>query len=259
VTFTWNGVNNAQAYFLDVGTTSQVNYYYSQNEGLGTTATVNDLPTDGSQVNVTLYTEFNGTWYSNLYIYTAQSFTLAAMTAPSAGSPLSGPTQTFTWSAASSGVQAYYLDIGTSTSVNAYYSQNEGTNLTATVSGLPVDGSTVYVTLYSEFNGTWYNNQYTFAAALPGAITNPPNGSTLGGSSQTFTWSTGNSVSNYTLSIGSTPGGTDIYTANEGTNTQDTVNTLPTNGQTIYVTLTSVIEGQNYTNSYSYTAASSGD
>jgi hypothetical protein len=256
VAFTWNGVNGAQAYYLDIGTASQVNAYYSQNQGLNTTVTVGGLPADGSQVNVTLYTEYNGAWYSNLYIYTAQSFTLAAMTAPSAGSPLNGSSQTFTWSAASSGVQAYYVDIGTSTSVNFYYSQNQGLNTSVTVSGLPVDGSTVYVTLYSEFSGQWQSNLYTFPAALPAAITSPANGATLSGSSQAFNWTTGNSVSSYALAIGSTPGGTDIYTANEGTNTQDTVNTLPTNGQTLYVTLTSMIEGQPYSNSYTYTAAS---
>ena len=255
VTFTWNNVTGAQAYYLDVGTSSHVNEYYSQNQGLNTSVTVSGLPTNGSQVNVTLYTEFGGIWYSNLYIYTAESFTLAAMTVPSAGSPLSGQNQTFIWSAASSGVQAYYLDVGTSSSVNYYYSQNEGMNTQATVSNLPVNGSTVYVTLYSEFNGTWYSNQYTYTAALPAAMSSPAPSSTLAGSSQTFTWTTGNSVSSYTLSVGSTPGGTDIYTQNEGTNTSATVNNLPTNGQTLYITLTSVIEGQPYSNSYTYTAA----
>jgi hypothetical protein len=254
VTFAWNSVTGAQAYYLDVGTSSHVNQYYSQNQGLNTSVTVGGLPTNGSQVNVTLYTEFGGNWYSNLYIYTAESFTLASMATPSAGSPLSGQSQTFTWSAASSGVQAYYLDVGTSSQVNYYYSQNQGLNTSATVSNLPVDGSTVYVTLYSQFNGTWYNNQYTFSAALPAAMTSPANGSTFAGSSQTFTWTTGNSVTQITLSIGSIPGGTDIYSENEGMNTSATVNNLPTNGETLYVTLTSLIEGTSYSNSYTYTA-----
>jgi hypothetical protein len=68
-------------------------------------------------------------------------------------------------------------------------------------------------------------------------------------------WTMGNSVTQYTLSIGSTPGGTDIHSQNEGTQTQVTVSNLPTNGETLYMTLTSQIEGQSYSNAYIYTAA----
>ena len=32
------------------------------------------------------------------------------------------------------------------------------------VSGLPANGSTIYVTMYSLIGGQWYSNQYTYVA-----------------------------------------------------------------------------------------------
>jgi hypothetical protein len=253
VTFTWNSVAGAQAYWLDLGSTSGGNQYYSQNQGTGLSVTVGGLPTNGSQVYATLYTEFSGTWYSNSTSYTAATNTAAVITAPSPGSPLTGASQAFTWSTGS-GVTQYSLDAGSTSGGNQYYSQNEGTNTTATVTGLPVDGSTVYVTLWSLINGSWTSNTYTFTAALPATMTSPANGSSTSGGSATFIWSTGTSVTNYYIDIGSSAGANDIYSASQGTNTTATINGLPTNGETIYVTLYSLIGGTYYSTQTSYTA-----
>jgi len=76
VTFTWSGGTGANAYWLDVGTTSQANAYYSSGSLSTSTLseTVNSLPTDGSEVVVTVYTQFSpgGTWYPLTYDFTAQ-------------------------------------------------------------------------------------------------------------------------------------------------------------------------------------------
>ena len=47
--------------------------------------------------------------------------------------------------------------------------------LTKTVSGLPTNGSQVYVTLYSLMSGVWQNNAYTYTAATAtaGAMISP--------------------------------------------------------------------------------------
>ncbi len=86
------------------------------------------------------------------------------MTTPPPNSTFTGSTVTFDWTAGA-GASAYWLDIGSSPGGNQYYqSGNLGNVLTVTVNGLPTDGSTVYVTLYSLVGGNWLSNAYTYTA-----------------------------------------------------------------------------------------------
>src|SRR3984957_3931864 len=71
VTFTWTAGAGASAYWIDVGSaTGAHDYYASGSLGNVQTLTVNGLPTNGSQVFVTLYSLVSGTWLSNGYTYT---------------------------------------------------------------------------------------------------------------------------------------------------------------------------------------------
>ena len=85
----------------------------------------------------------------------------------------------------------------------------------------------------------------------PAAIISPAPGSTLTGSSTTFTWNAVTGASQYYLWIGTTPGGTDL--AQAGTSGTSYTVSLPTNGATIYVRLYTQINGQLQYNSYTYT------
>jgi trimeric autotransporter adhesin len=107
-----------------------------------------------------------GIWQGNAYTYTALNAAggLAVMQTPIPGSTLSGNSATFTWSAGA-GATAYWLDIGSVAGGNQYYqSGNLGAALSTSVSSLPADGSTIYVTLYSFVGGKWLNNAYTYTS-----------------------------------------------------------------------------------------------
>jgi hypothetical protein len=130
------------------------------------------------------------------------------------------------------------------------------------VNGLPTNGSTVYVTLYSLVGGQWLSNAYTYTAynlgGSQGVITTPTPGSTFTGSSETFDWTAGAGASAYWLDVGSTPGGNQYFqSGNLGNVLTVTVNGLPTDGSTVYVTLYSLVGGQWLGNSYTYTAFNS--
>src|SRR5947207_1340872 len=117
----------------------------------------------------------------------------AVLTTPAPGSTLPGATATFSWSAGA-GATRCLMSIGTTGpgSFNVY-SQGQGTNLSATVSGLPVDGSPVYVRLWTQLGGGtgWQFNDYTYTAANQSraVLTTPAPGSTLPGATATFSWS----------------------------------------------------------------------
>ena len=167
VAFGWTAGTGATAYWLDVGSTAGGNQYYqSGNLGNVLTTTASGLPTDGSTVYVTLYSYVGGQWLSNAYTYTAFNAAAAkgVLTTPAPGSTFTGSTVTFGWTAGT-GATAYWLDVGSTSGGNQYYqSGNLGNVLTTTVSGLPIDGSTVYVTLYSYVGGQWLSNAYTYTA-----------------------------------------------------------------------------------------------
>jgi hypothetical protein len=186
----------------------------------------------------------------------------ASLTSPTPGSTLAGSTAAFAWDAGTD-VSAYWLSVGTTGVGSAnLYSQLAGaggTARSATVGGLPTTGATVYVRLYSMIGGAWQTNDYTFRAAggatptpTPAggakvALTSPTPGSTLPGSTVTFSWTSGTNVSYYWLSVGTTGAGSlNLYNqlaGSGGTARSATVSGLPTNGSTVYVRLYSMIGG----------------
>ena len=257
VTFDWTAGAGASAYWLDVGSTSGGNNYYSSGS-LSTTpplqVTVTTLPTNGTPVYATLYSLIGGQWFGNTYNYTALNASSAAMQTPIPGSQLSTNAVTFTWSAGT-GATAYWLDVGSTAGGNNYYSSgNLGNVLMTTAPNLPAIGRTIYATLYSYVGGQWLSNSYTYTAA-PGAVMQTPMpGSPLSGNPVTFTWTAaGTGVTGYEMTVGSTYGGSDIYSPTGSiTSLSTTVSTLPANGSTIYVTLYSYFAGGQLQNYYSY-------
>ena len=261
VTFSWTAGAGATAYWIDAGSTLGGNQYFqSGNIGNVTHYTVTGLPTDGSMVYITLWTLSNGNWINNQYTYTAfnQSAALGAITTPMPGSMLNSTSVTFQWTLGM-GATAYWLDAGSSPAGNQYFqSGNLGNVNQVTAIGLPSDGSTVYITLWSYVGGQWLNNQYTYTAfSLSSGLAqmiSPSNGATLSGYQQAFTWTNGNgTATGFWLDLGSAPGGNDVYqSGNLGLATTTTVYSLPANGSNIYATLYSYIGGTWYSNSYSY-------
>ena len=261
VTFTWVPGTQSTAYWLDVGPVEYGNtYYQSGNLGNALSATVNNLPTDGSTVYVTLWSYVDGSWQYIEYSYTAYGAgTLGVMQTPTPGSTLTGSSQSFTWMAGTQST-AYWIDAGNTPHGNQYFQSGNLGNVTAyNVTGLPTDGSAVYITLWSLVNGQWVNNEYSYtaysASSGTGQIYSPTPGSTLSASTVAFSWTAGTGATAYWLDIGSAPGGNQYYqSGNLGNVLTATANGLPTDGSTVYVTLYSLVGGQWIANSYTYTA-----
>jgi len=185
----------------------------------------------------------------------------AVVTSPSAYSTLTGGSVTFTWSAGT-GVTGYWLDVGTAEYGNTIY-HSAVSSTSQTVSGLPTNGSPVYATLYTIFsNGTKVHNEYTYtafnAAGAAAVMASPTGGSTLTGSSVTFTWNAGTGATGYWLDVGTAEYGNTIYQSGTLANTvfSKTVSGLPTTGGPVYATLYTIDSnsGTKVYNEYTYTA-----
>lgn len=161
----------------------------------------------------------------------------AQITSPAAGSTLTGPSTTFTWSAGYDAT-SYKLWLGsTGVDSNNLYSGAGTTGKSATAT-LPVNGETIYARLFTESNGTWTAINYTYTAAAQAKLTVPAAGSKVTGPSMKFSWSAATpSPTAYDLWVGTTGvGSANIYSSGSITATSTTVGHLPTSG-TVYVRL----------------------
>ena len=259
--FTWSTGTGVTAYQLWLGTNGAGTFnIYNSGSITSTTATASSIPANGVIVYARLLSEINGAWQANDYTYiesgTATPAALAAPT-PVAGSVL-GTTQTFNWTTGT-GVTAYQLWLGT-TGVGSFDIYNSGSTAATseTVSGIPANGVTLYVRLFSKVNATWESADYTYiepGTATPATISTPIAGpTTILGTSQAFTWSTGTGVTAYQLWLGTTGvGSSDIYNSGSTPATSKTVSSIPANGVLVYVSLFSKINGAWQSNDYTYT------
>jgi hypothetical protein len=220
------------------------------------------VPTDGRPIYLTLWTQVSGKWLQNTYWFTAANTAVgnqkARMTSPANGSVLPGTTATFDWDTGT-GVGNYSLYVGTTPGGRELYSATSSTIRSRTLTTLPTDGRKIHVTLWSQISGVWQSNSYLYTAAIitgvKAEMTSPAPGSTFTSATVTFTWNAGTGTQ-YWLQVGRTPGSSNIYAGNQGTNLSKMLTTMPTDGSPIYVKLQSLINGVWQTNEYIYQTAS---
>lgn len=254
VTFSWTTVSGATGYYLWIGSTGVgSNNLYNSAEKTVTSYTFTSMPVNGETIYVRLSTNYNGIWVSEDYSFTAQA--AGIITAPATGSTLTGPSVSFTWSAATDAT-GYYLQIGsTGVGSNNLYNSAEKTVTSYTFTAMPTNGETIYVRLITNYSGTWVHNDYTYTASTAAAMTAPAALSTFTGPSVAFTWTAAPGATGYYLWIGSTgPGSNNIYNSAPKTVTTYTFTQMPTNGEPIYVRLITNYNGIWVNQDYTYTA-----
>lgn len=262
--FNWlaNGTNVTEWWVYAGSSVGAKNYYNSSSLGTATNTVITGLPTNGSLVHVRLWYKEGGQWKYIDTSYTAASITatLPEITSPTAGAVLTSSSQLFSWVNNSTNVSQWWMYIGSSVGAKNYLDSGSLAAATNTnVSGLPTDGSTVYVRLW-YWTGSWEFVDSTYTAAtiatsLP-EITTPTSSSILSGSSQTFNWqSNSTSVSEWWVYAGSTIGSRNYHDSNSlGLATSTTITTLPVNGSIVYVRLWYKQGSWKYVD-FSYTAA----
>jgi metallopeptidase family M12-like protein len=251
--FTWGPVSSSATYYLDLSSSPGSRDIFA-NYVTGGASLIGGIPLDGRTVYARLWSLIGGVWSYNEYTYRAASSVVkAAITSPVNGATFASSTVTFTWNTVAGATQ-YFLDLSSSTGSRDIYA-NYVSNSPTTVSGIPTDGRTIYVRLWTLINGAWQFNEYTYRASTSGSalISSPVNGSTFTSSTVTFTWNTVAGASQYFLDLNTSPGSRDIF-ANYVTGGSSTVTGIPTDGRIIYVRLWTNIGGVWVYNAYTYTA-----
>jgi hypothetical protein len=259
-TFGWSPGSGVSQIVLYVGTDGPGSYdIYFGSQGADVSRVVSNLPTDGTTLYVRLWSLVDGAWRYLDYTYrTTDSTAAAQLTSPQPGSALTAPSAAFAWTPGAS-VSKIVLYVGTNGlgSYDVYCGSQE--SLTSTVSGLPTDGSPIYVRLWSRLPRGWRYVDYTYnlepGAATVAQMLSPAPGAALPSRITTFRWSSGAGVQEFVLYVGTQGAGSyDLYFGSEGTTLSRTVAGLPMNGSTVYVRLWSrLATGWQFVD-YAYTA-----
>jgi len=261
VSFAWTSGTGVTQYELWLGTTGpNSSNLFNSGEITTTSLVVSGLPTSGVTVYASLWSRINGAWQYQDYLFTESgSPTPASLTAPASGSILASTNVAFTWTPGAGPTQ-YELWLGTTGPASSnLYNSGELLATSATVPSLPANGVAVYATLWSRISGAWVAAYSTFTESgtpTPAALAAPAPNSVLGGSSVTFTWTTGGGPTQYELWLGNTGINTNnVYNSGVVTSTAANVTGIPTSGVNLYARLWSRINGDWVPQDYLYTEA----
>jgi hypothetical protein len=246
VTFQWTAKEiPVTEWWLYLGTSQGAkDLYNSGSLGTSLSTTVSSLPTDGSIIFARLWYRMASGWKDIDAQYAAGNQTgLPAFTSPTPGSPSTGSTVTFRWTANGSPVTEWWLYLGTSQGANDLYNSGSlGTSLATTVTGLPTDGSIIFARLWYRLAAGWREIDAQYAAGNHGglpAMTSPVPGSPLSGRTVNFQWAAnGVPVTQWWLYLGTSQGASDFHNSGSlGTSLSTTVTGLPTDGSIIFARL----------------------
>lgn len=169
--FTWQ-TNGAIVcnWWLYAGHDQGTNFLFNSGVLSGATLSqlVTGLPTDGSAFWVRLWYGCGGIWSFIDAQYTAVNTTIPAITSPTAGSTLSGTSQNFQWTDNSWGSLMWWLYAGSTQGGTEYHNSgwlNNPATLSHTVTGLPLNGSTVWIRFWYKRSDTpWKFKDYQYTA-----------------------------------------------------------------------------------------------
>ncbi|MGD0831025.1 MAG: hypothetical protein ABR907_08795, partial [Terracidiphilus sp.] len=259
-TFAWSAGYGATAYIFHLGTggpgTDAI--YASGSTTALSTPLLSNIPTSGVTLYARLYSEIGGVWRFTDFTYTeAGSSAAPALISPGPGSTLTGSSAIFTWSSGS-GVSLYMLWLGTKgVGSNDLYTSGEVKTTFASVTGIPVNGVTIYARLFAELSGVWQTADYTYTevgSSAAATLSSPTPSATLTGSSQTFYWSPGSGCTGYMLWVGTKGvGSNDLLNSGITMANSAPVTGIPTGGATVYARLFSKLNGSWVDTDYTYT------
>ena len=261
-TFEWTAGYGATAYIFHLGTTSPGSSdIYNSSSTTAQSAVISNIPTSGVILYARLYSEIGGVWRFADFTYTeAGSSAAPALISPPPGNTLTGSSATFTWSAGS-GVSLYMLWLGTKgQGANDLYNSGivKTTTTSATVTGIPVQGATLYARLFAELNGSWQYFDYTYTevgTSAAAALTSPTPSTTLtSAATQTFYWSPGSGCTDYMLWVGTKGvGSNDLLNSGITLANSAVVTGITSSGATLYARLFSKLNGSWVDTDYTYT------
>ncbi len=243
----WTGATSgANNFWLYVGSTpGRAEYFNSGNLGTVSSVVATGLPHDGSTVYARLWYRNAGhtTWRTIDTSYAAVDISDPTNLSPVPDSVLNAEVQRFDWAGNALGANEYWVYIGAAQGGSQYFNRSTGLASSVDASGLPSDGTPLYFRLWYRVPGdaTWRfeDRTYTAATLASPAIVSPAPGTSLTGSSASFSWTdNGSSVQEWWLYAGTGAGLGNYHDSGSlGSATTAIVTGLPANETSVVISL----------------------
>ncbi len=151
--------------WLYAGATEGGSQYLARFVGTATSTSGGDFPTDGSAVFGRLWYRIDGTWnFIDRRWVAAGDAGQPRLVEPEAGSTLEGASATFRWQVEPLQVESSWLYLGSDVGGSDLAAVSTGTDLEATITGLPLDERTIHARLYFLVGDRWYSVDETYQA-----------------------------------------------------------------------------------------------
>jgi len=251
------GVGGSPKYYNTLSNGNDYADYVSSSPDCGTNQAIQDGEgCPGEDAGLTILNDGG----SEVNILTALGYgvpsatnTPAALTSPAPNAVFTGYPVAFTWGSVT-GATDYSIRLGTTAGGYDLYASGRIGGTSATISNLPTNGETIYARLYTYYGSKAVYNDYTFTSATAAALTSPAANSALDNYQETFTWGTVAGATAYSIRLGTTVGGYDLYASGEIGGTSATIYYLPMNGETIYARVYTFFGSNAVYNDYPFTA-----
>jgi hypothetical protein len=253
--FRWTAVDNAQAYYLYVGTTPGAKDLVDSYEITSTTYLPSKAPwlPAGVTLYARLYTKSSGGW-----TYRDSTFTASPLTPkfvyPTDGAVGVVTTLPFRWTPPANAL-AHELRIGTSPGGYDLFKSATVTSPGVLVPALPQTG-TLYARALSKVNTVWMFTDiaFTLAPAVPASTMLVPTSGQIGfDTARPFEWASVPLARGYRLTIGRAPGTNDLHDSGEIDVTRRFVPDLPVGH--LFGRLDTKIDGQWYSTDFTFSVA----
>ncbi len=179
IDFQWGEVPGASEYIVGVGS-SQAALEVDWGDIFVGSSTQNSLtayniPLNGRDIYVRLWTSLKGSWIYNDYRFSTQQVVPAALLLPATDQVLDKHAQRFAWTKGTDATE-YLFAVASSPELlsgepygDIFTTSTTDNDIVAT--GLPLDGKPVYVRLWSLINDEWFHRDSVFQSVVD---TSPP-------------------------------------------------------------------------------------
>jgi hypothetical protein len=204
VQFAWSQISGAQVYYLYIGSAPGLKDVYDSGEITQTTLTVHLAI--GTTYYARLYTEINNIWQHAPDVSFATVVPSKLLTPADQAQDLQRTVQ-FTWTAVPS-ASTYYLYVGTAPGTKDIIDSGE---ITATQLTRTFPAGRYYARIYTEISQFWYASpDVSFSVTGGSMLASPVNGAVDVDPYTNFSWQALAGATSYSLSVGTSPGASDV-------------------------------------------------